>query len=133
MDGGSETDVVNHKIGSKRQLELEQQLLEARLRQQQLQSEEDSRWLHQEETNLRKRLSTSGSFDSADSTSSENPISSTNNARVSNQASNIPSSMFDKDRSSTPNSSGSTSSRTRSASDEKPIIIKGKLLFQHAV
>ena len=36
-----------------RAMELEQQrLLEARLRQQQLQSEADSRWLHQEENNL---------------------------------------------------------------------------------
>ena len=33
-------------------LELEQRLIEAKLRQQQLQSEADSRWLHQEETNL---------------------------------------------------------------------------------
>ena len=32
--------------------ELEQRLLEAKLRQQQLQSEADSRWLHQEENNL---------------------------------------------------------------------------------
>ena len=32
--------------------ELEQRLLEATLRQQQIQSEEDSRWLHQEENNL---------------------------------------------------------------------------------
>ncbi len=35
-----------------RQLELEQRLLADKLRQQQLQSEEDSRWLHQEENNL---------------------------------------------------------------------------------
>ena len=35
-----------------RVLELEQRLLEAKLRQQQLQSEADSRWLHQEESNL---------------------------------------------------------------------------------
>ena len=33
-------------------MELEQRLLEAKLRQQQLQSEADSRWLHQEESNL---------------------------------------------------------------------------------
>ena len=33
-------------------MELEQRLLEATLRQQQIQSEEDSRWLHQEENNL---------------------------------------------------------------------------------
>ena len=33
-------------------LELEQRLIEAKLRQQQLQSEADSRWLHQEESNL---------------------------------------------------------------------------------
>ncbi len=35
-----------------RQLELEQRLLADKLRQQQFQSEEDSRWLHQEENNL---------------------------------------------------------------------------------
>ena len=35
-----------------RHQELEQRLIEAKLRQQQLQSEEDSRWLHQEESNL---------------------------------------------------------------------------------
>ena len=51
--------------------ELEQRLLEATLRQQQLQSEEDSRWLHQEENNLKKRLSTAHSFGSEHSDSSE--------------------------------------------------------------
>ena len=35
-----------------RHQELEQRLMEAKLRQQQLQSEEDSRWLRQEESNL---------------------------------------------------------------------------------
>ena len=35
-----------------RHQELEQRLIEAKLRQQQLQSEEDSRWLRQEESNL---------------------------------------------------------------------------------
>lgn len=39
-------------------LELEQRLIEAKLRQQQLQSEADSRWLHQEESNLVRYLKT---------------------------------------------------------------------------
>ena len=41
-----------------RVLELEQRLIEAKLRQQQLQSEADSRWLHQEESNLVSYLKT---------------------------------------------------------------------------
>merc|ERR1719361_2247588 len=102
LDGILDGDAMNHKQVSKRQLDLEQQLLEARLRQQQLQSEEDSKWLHQEESNLRKRLSTSGSFDSADSTSSEPPMFAGNNAGGDNQNPSVPASLFDKDRSSTP-------------------------------
>ena len=124
-----------------RQLELEQRLLETRLKQQQLQSDEDSRWLHREETNLKKRLSNSGSFGSADSSSSENPTAgasingvlcaSTSLGNDHPTGKNISStgyssSVFDKDRSSTPNSSGSTSSRT-TASDEKSIVVKGKV------
>ena len=118
---------MNHKQVSKRQLDLEQQLLEARLRQQQLQSEEDSKWLHQEESNLRKRLSTSGSFDSADSTSSETPMFAGNNGGGDGQIPSVPASLFDKDRSSTPNSSGSVSSR-KNGPDEKSIIVKGNHL-----
>ena len=95
-------------------------MLEAKLRQQRIQSDLDNKWRLQEELNLRKRLSTSGSFDSADSTSSENPLFSTNSAVNSNQ----PPHVFDKDRSSTPNSSGSASSRTN-VSDDKAIIVKG--------
>jgi hypothetical protein len=111
------------KIESKRQLELQQQVLEAKLRQQKIQSDLDNKWRLQEELNLRKRLSTSGSFDSADSTSSENPLFSTNNAGGNSQ----PSHAFDKDRSSTPNSSGSSSSRTN-VSDDKAIVVKGNEL-----
>ena len=127
LDGIPDGDIVNHKLVSKRQLDLEQQLLEARLRQQQLQSEEDSKWLHQEESNLRKRLSTSGSFDSADSTSSETPMFAGNNAGGDNQNPSVPASLFDKDRSSTPNSSGSVSSR-KNGPDEKSIIVKGNYI-----
>ena len=134
--------MVARQITNSRQLELEQRLLEARLKQQQLQSDEDSRWLHREETNLKKRLSNSGSFGSADSSSSENPTAAANingvlcaNTSLGNDQSagkNNPSagysqSVFDKDRSSTPNSSGSTSSRT-TASDEKSIVVKGKVI-----
>ena len=118
---------MNHKQVSKRQLDLEQQLLEARLRQQQLQSEEDSKWLHQEESNLRKRLSTSGSFDSADSTSSETPMFAGNNGGGDGQIPSVPASLFDKDRSSTPNSSGSVSSR-KNGPDDKSIIVKGNYM-----
>ena len=49
-----------------RGLELEQRLLESRLRQQQLQSEEDSKWLLKEENNLKKRLSITASTGSDD-------------------------------------------------------------------
>ena len=45
-DGGSAAD------GGQLNIELEQQLLEQRLRQQQRESEEDGRWLAEEETNL---------------------------------------------------------------------------------
>ena len=105
---------------SKRQLELEQQVLEAKLRQQKIQSDLDNKWRQQEETNLRKRLSASGSFDSADSTSSETHIFTGANPGIINPTSNV----FDKDRSSTPNSSGSSSSRA-AGSDDKPIVVKG--------
>ena len=102
-------------------MELEQQVLEAKLRQQKIQSDLDNKWREQEESNLRKRLSASGSFDSAESTSSEAQIFTGNNLRMSTQTSNV----FDKDRSSTPNSSGSGSSRS-AGSDDKPIVVKGK-------
>ena len=104
-------------------MELEQQVLEAKLRQQKIQSDLDNKWREQEETNLRKRLSASGSFDSADSTSSETHIFPGGNSRTNNQTSNI----SDKDRSSTPNSSGSSSSRL-TGSDDKPIVVKGMTL-----
>ena len=46
---GSDEELERERL---RHQELEQRLIEAKLRQQQLQSEEDSRWLHQEESNL---------------------------------------------------------------------------------
>ena len=46
---GSDEEVERERV---RHQELEQRLMEAKLRQQQLQSEEDSRWLRQEESNL---------------------------------------------------------------------------------
>ena len=63
---GRQTD---DETGEKtRQIELEQRLLESRLRQQQLQSEEDSKWLLKEENNLKKRLSITASVGSDDLT-----------------------------------------------------------------
>ena len=62
--------------GDARQLELEQRLIESRLRQQQLQSEEDSKWLLQEENNLKKRLSITGSLGSDDLTGSNDNVAS---------------------------------------------------------
>ncbi|XP_063217421.1 focal adhesion kinase 1 isoform X2 [Bacillus rossius redtenbacheri] len=59
--------------------DIEQLLLEQRLRQQQRESEEDSRWLAEEETNLKKRLSVATSLsdrsdaDSTDGTGSSLP------------------------------------------------------------
>ena len=97
-----------------RHQELEQRLIEAKLRQQQLQSEEDSRWLHQEESNLvitlrlrlslslilfppqKKRLSITQSFGSEHSDSSE---------RLTDSPS-LAAPAVEKDRSSTPGSSG---------------------------
>ena len=119
LDGNSEVEVGNKPISSKRQLELEQQVLEAKLRQQKIQSDLDNKWRQQEETTLRNRLSASGSFDSADSASSETHVFAGNNPALNNMTANI----FDKDRSSTPNSSGSSSSRA-TGSDDKPIIVK---------
>ena len=98
---------------------MEQQVLEAKLRQQKIQSDLDNKWRQQEETNLRKRLSASGSFDSADSASSETHVFAGKNPGLNNATSNV----FDKDRSSTPNSSGSSSSRA-TGSDDKSIIVK---------
>ena len=121
IDGNSDVEIGSKQNISKRQLELEQQVLEAKLRQQKIQSDLDNKWREHEESNLRKRLSASGSFDSADSTSSEAQIFTGNNLRMSTQTSNV----FDKDRSSTPNSSGSGSSRS-AGSDDKPIVVKGK-------
>ena len=99
-----------------RHQELEQRLMEAKLRQQQLQSEEDSRWLRQEESNLvnilltralslsidcisflqKKRLSITQSFGSEHSDSSE---------RLTDSPS-LAAPLVEKDRSSTPGSSG---------------------------
>lgn len=79
-----------------RHQELEQRLIEAKLRQQQLQSEEDSRWLRQEESNLKKRLSITQSFGSDHSDSSE---------RLTDSPS-LAAPAVEKDRSSTPGSSG---------------------------
>ena len=57
-----------------RQIELEQRILETRLRQQQLQSEEDSKWLLKEENNLKKRLSITASVGSDDLTGSTDNV-----------------------------------------------------------
>jgi len=85
-------------------LELEQRLLEAKLRQQQLQSEADSRWLHQEESNLKKRLSITHSFGSEHSDSSDGILGVHMESPPRTPA---PQPAADKDRSTTPLSSGS--------------------------
>lgn len=90
-------------------MELEQRLLEAKLRQQQLQSEADSRWLHQEESNLKKRLSITHSFGSEHSDSSDGLLGVHLDGHLDSPprtpGPNLATS--DKDRSSTPMSSGS--------------------------
>ena len=63
-------------VEAARGLELEQRLLESRLRQQQLQSEEDSKWLLKEENNLKKRLSITASTGSDDLTGSTDNMTS---------------------------------------------------------
>ncbi|PSN57364.1 hypothetical protein C0J52_02892 [Blattella germanica] len=111
------------------ELELEQQMLEQRLRQQQRESEEDGRWLAEEETNLKKRLSIATSVsdrsdtDSVDGsplhhggnvstpplTSSATPPSTI--CRTSSQHDSS-----ERDRSSTPLSNGSA--------EERVIVVK---------
>ena len=67
-DSDDESSHPPPKIVPRNHLDVETRLLEARLKQQQLESEEDSRWLQQEE---RKRLSKNLNFSSDSSTSSE--------------------------------------------------------------
>jgi len=104
---GSDEEVERGK-----HMELEQRLLEATLRQQQIQSEEDSRWLHQEENNLKKRLSITHSFGSEHSDSSEGLLGGPIESPPRTPG---PLGVLDKDRSSTPVSSGS---------DERQFIVK---------
>lgn len=59
---GGETDPVNDNC-----IDTEQQLLERRLKQQLKESEEDSRWLAEEEINLKKRLSLAPSLSDSES------------------------------------------------------------------
>ena len=122
-------------------MELEQRLMEAKLRQQQLQSEADSRWLHQEESNLvspdsdirfwvfyplfnsqKKRLSITHSFGSEHSDSSEGILASMDSPpRTPGLASGLQAS--DKDRSSTPMSSGS---------EERQFVVKVRDHIHHS-
>eukprot|EP00090_Calanus_glacialis_P040090 TRINITY_DN6986_c0_g1_i1.p1 TRINITY_DN6986_c0_g1~~TRINITY_DN6986_c0_g1_i1.p1 ORF type:complete len:1244 (-),score=268.91 TRINITY_DN6986_c0_g1_i1:950-4681(-) len=104
---GSDEEVERGK-----HMELEQRLLEATLRQQQIQSEEDSRWLHQEENNLKKRLSITHSFGSEHSDSSDGLMGGHIESPPRTPG---PLGALDKDRSSTPVSSGS---------DERQFIVK---------
>jgi len=104
---GSDEEVERGK-----HVELEQRLLEATLRQQQIQSEEDSRWLHQEENNLKKRLSITHSFGSEHSDSSDGLMGGHIESPPRTPA---PLGVLDKDRSSTPVSSGS---------DERQFVVK---------
>jgi len=104
---GSDEEVERGK-----HMELEQRLLEATLRQQQIQSEEDSRWLHQEENNLKKRLSITHSFGSEHSDSSDGLMGGHIESPPRTPG---PLRALDKDRSSTPVSSGS---------DERQFIVK---------
>ncbi|XP_059088260.1 focal adhesion kinase 1-like isoform X3 [Tigriopus californicus] len=66
----SDDDTLGLSVAALRQKEMEARELEERLRRQHIQSEEDAKWLQQEEQNLKKRLSTTGSFGSEQSDSS---------------------------------------------------------------
>merc|ERR1719397_1706813 len=90
-----------------RQLELEQRLLEATLRQQRIDSEKDQEWLQREETNLKKRLSITNSFGSEHSDSSEGVLVA--GLAVTDSPPHTPLLLpgQDKERSATPVSSGS--------------------------
>jgi focal adhesion kinase 1 len=110
-------------------IELERQLLEQRLRQQQRESEEDGRWLAEEETNLKKRLSIVTSFsDRSDADSVEgSPLHHGGSAPTPPPLSSAtpPSTVCctgslhdssERDRSSTPLSNGSA--------EERVIVVK---------
>uniref|UniRef100_A0A1B6D3T2 non-specific protein-tyrosine kinase n=1 Tax=Clastoptera arizonana TaxID=38151 RepID=A0A1B6D3T2_9HEMI len=87
-------------------LDEEQQLLERRLKQQMRESEEDSRWLAEEETNLRKRLSIAPSL--SDTESIEGGFCTSPGPTPSHNS-------LDRER---------RSSEATSLSDEKVIIVK---------
>ncbi|XP_071744242.1 focal adhesion kinase 1 isoform X4 [Lepeophtheirus salmonis] len=96
---------------------LEQRVLVAQIRRQQQQSEEDSKWLHQEEINLKKRLSITASFGSETSTDSYSDSAANNITNLPLPCPSPPSYGFDKDRSSTPVSTNSSEERVK---DVKP-------------
>ena len=95
-----------------RQLELEQRILESRLREQQRQVEEDAKWLLKEETNLKKRLSITASLGSDDLTGSTDNV----NAACTS-------------RSSSGSSPKHGSLETQTQSQSKPVIVKVSFCF----
>ncbi|KAL0277427.1 UNVERIFIED_CONTAM: hypothetical protein PYX00_004716 [Menopon gallinae] len=70
--GDSHLITRGESFGSKTEL-TEQELLEQRLREQQRQSEEDSKWLLEKESNLKKRLSMSAMADRPESSLNQSP------------------------------------------------------------
>lgn len=134
----SDDDTLGLSVAALRQKELEARLLEERLRKQHIQSEEDAKWLLQEEQNLKKRLSTTGSFGSeqSDSSSSCDPnhhhqfhhqpqhVSPVNNSSSKANALGKPeigrvsgAGSLEKDRSRMSSSSGNSS-------EDRPFVVK---------
>lgn len=81
----------NDAIGTSSDPEKQQRLIEQRLRQQKKESEEDSKWLQEEESNFRKRLSCSDRSDRSDTDSLEGISSSPHHSSngVSNHGSPV--------------------------------------------
>ncbi|XP_066999399.2 focal adhesion kinase 1 isoform X2 [Anabrus simplex] len=100
------------------QFDFEQQELEQRLRQQQRESEEDSRWLAEEETNLKKRLSIATSLsDRSDTDSVEGTLPGPGSGSpLHSTPLPHPQVPDERDRSSTPLSNGSA--------EERVIVVK---------
>ena len=126
-----------------RQIELEQRILETRLRQQQLQSEEDSKWLLKEENNLKKRLSITASVGSDDLTGSTDNVEAACGGGTGSSAASTGLSGGSSSAASTGLSGGSSatggggSSRSAESSPrqhsletkDKPVVVKVRTFF----
>ncbi|XP_046384921.1 focal adhesion kinase 1 [Ischnura elegans] len=129
LHGGRGGKIIDEEE-EKRRLELEQRLLEQRLRRQQRESEEDSRWLAEEETNLKKRLSVAMSLSDRSDTDSVDLGGIPGGAphAMSTARDHMTSEDSGRECSSTPLSNGSpappSTSSSANAAEERIIIVK---------